>query len=110
MTDIPKYEYRRLSAEIDAVLSDQTNAAIKSRITLRDAVCAFVIAERARGTTRKSVIKTVKGILKEAEERAAPAGEKTEYVENGLSRQLVDWCIEFHRQQPVTIAAPAKLS
>ncbi|MDQ6770757.1 MAG: hypothetical protein M3Z54_12305 [Gemmatimonadota bacterium] len=110
MIDKTKNEYRLLSSEIDAVLADKTNAAITSRMTLRDAVCGFVVAEQARGTTRKSVIQTVKKILKEAEERAGAAAEKTEYVENGLSKQLVDWCIAFHRQELVAIAARPQVS
>lgn len=104
MIDRTKNEYVRLSGEIDAVLSDKTNPAIKARINLRDAVCAFVEAERERGTTRQSVIQTVKEILKEAEHRAIPVYVQTEGSESQLSKQLVDWCIEFHRKERI---APA---
>lgn len=97
MIDRTRNEYVRLAGEIDSVLSDKTNPAIKAPISLRDAVCAFVEAERERGTTRQSVIQSVKGILKDAEHLASPTHAKADRSDSQLSKQLVDWCIEFHR-------------
>ncbi len=96
MTNKPKEEYRTLSTEIGKALSDRTNAATSDRITLRDAVCAYVAAERATGTTLDSVIQRVKDILRKAEEEAASATDATERRDDGLAQQLVDWCTEFH--------------
>lgn len=95
MTDNEKYQ--SLSAEIRNVLSDKTNAAISTRIVLRDAVCAYVIAERARGKMLGSILRTVKEMLRSAEEAAATATNATVSRDNELAQQLVDWCTEFHR-------------
>jgi ElaB/YqjD/DUF883 family membrane-anchored ribosome-binding protein len=96
MIDKAREEYRTLSTEISKVLSDRTNAATSDRISLRDAVCAYVAAERATGTTLHSVIQRVKEILKKAEEEAASATDATERRDDGLAHQLVVWCMEFH--------------
>lgn len=105
MIDKAREEYRTLSTEISKVLSDRTNAATIDRITLRDAVCAYVAAERATGTTLHSVIQRVKEILKKAEEEAASATDATERRDDGLAQQLVIWCMEFHHT-----ADPARVS
>jgi len=96
MSDKPKEKYPTLSTEISKVLVDRTNAAIRDRITLRDAVCAYVAAERARGTTLKSLLQTLKEMLRKAEEVAASATDATVRRDNELAQQLVDWCTEFH--------------
>lgn len=102
MTDNEKYQ--SLSAEIRKVLSDRTHAAISGRITLRDAVCAYVIAERARGKMLTSILRTVKEMLRRAEEAAATATDATVHRDNELAKQLVDWCTEFHRAtEPATV-------
>jgi hypothetical protein len=102
MTDNEKYQ--SLSAEIRKVLSDRTNAAISGRIGLRDAVCAYVIAERARGKMLRSILRTVKEMLRRAEEAAATATDATVHRDNELAQQLVDWCTEFHRAaEPVRL-------
>jgi len=105
MTDRPNEEYRTLSTEISNVLTDKTSAAILDRTTLRDAVCAYVAAERATGTTVSSVIQRVKEILRKAEEEAASATDATERRDDGLAQQLVVWCMEFHHT-----ADPARVS
>ena len=102
MTDNEKYQ--SLSAEISKVLSDRTEAAISDRITLRDSVCAYVEAERARGKTLRSILRTVKEMLRRAEEAAATATNATVHRDNELAQQLVDWCTEFH-----SAAEPAAL-
>ena len=85
-------EYWTLLRQLAAELSERTNAAGRDRIALRDAVCAFVAAEHARGTPLGSVIVTVKKILREAEEKNATAAASDE-----LATQLIAWCREFHR-------------
>lgn len=94
MTDNERYQ--SLSTEITKVLADRTDAAIRDRITLRDAVCAYVTAERARGKTLKSILRTVKEMLRRAEEAAATATDATVERDNELAQQLIDWCTEFH--------------
>ena len=101
MTDKTEEEYRTLSTEINNVLSDKTHAAIRDRIILRDAVCAYVTAERARGTTLKSLLQTLKEMLRKAEESAASATDARVRRDNELAQQLVDWCTEFHRTADV---------
>ena len=96
MTNEPNKGYQALSTEIRNALSDRTNMAISDRTALRDAVCAYVAAERLIGTTLKSVIESVKEILREAEKAAVTATDATEHRDDRLARQLVDWCTEFH--------------
>ena len=79
-----------LLAELTAVLSDKVEAAVKARLALRDAVCAYVAVEQARGIPLAAVVQAVKKILCAAEERVAKATD-------ALAIQLVDWCVEFQQ-------------
>jgi hypothetical protein len=82
-------EYRKLLAELTAVIAEKTHQASADSIALRDAVCAYVAAEHSRGTPLASVVETVKQILRKAEKETAQAPAN-------LAQQLVDWCHEFH--------------
>ncbi|HVS59340.1 MAG TPA: hypothetical protein VHE82_01465 [Gemmatimonadaceae bacterium] len=95
MTDKTEKEYRTLLADLNKALSDRTGTATSDRVILRAAVCAYVAAEQARGTTLKSVIQTVEEILREAEQAAASATDATERRDGDLAKQLVAWCVEF---------------
>jgi len=98
MTDNSKPEHRKLATELDRVLSDRTQAAITDRTTLRDAVCAYVDAERLRGTPLATLIETVNEILRKAEVGAALKTDGEADRDDELARQLVTWCLEFHRR------------
>jgi hypothetical protein len=89
MIDRSGNEYRELLAELTAVIADRTREASHDSIALRDAVCAYVAVEHERGTPLKSVVETVKQILRKAEKGTAGAPRH-------LAQQLVDWCHEFH--------------
>lgn len=100
MTDKTEQEYRALFAQLNEVLTDRAHAATGDRATLRDAVCAYVAAEQARGTTLESVIHTVEAILRKTKEAGASATDATERREGDdgdLARQLVAWCVEGGR-------------
>jgi hypothetical protein len=104
MTDKSKPEHRKLATELDRVLSDRTQQAIADRITLRDAVCTYVDAERSRGTVLADLIETVNEILRKAEVLAALKSDGEADRDDELGRQLVTWCLEFHRRtDPVTM-------
>ena len=92
-------EYWTLLSKLASELSERTDAASRDRIALRDAVCAFVAAERTRGTPVGSVIQTVKKILREAEQKSMTSGATDE-----LATQLVAWCKEFHRSAGTMIS------
>lgn len=92
MTNNSGAEYRVLLAEITRVVGDKTSTIVNDRIVLRDAVCAYVAAEHARGTPLQGVIQTVRQILRKAEEGTAT-------VTDELARQLIDWCLEFHPEE-----------
>ncbi len=77
-------------AELTVVLSNKVEAAVEARLALRDAVCAYVAVEQARGIPLAAVVQAVKKILCAAEEGVAKATD-------ALAIQLVDWCVEFHR-------------
>ncbi|MEO7369019.1 MAG: hypothetical protein ABIZ36_13770 [Gemmatimonadaceae bacterium] len=87
-----KTEHEVLLAELRDTLTTRTEAAIESRIELRDAVCRFVDAEQTRGTPLATIINSVKEILAKAEEGAT--GATTE-----LAQQLIDWCRLFHGER-----------
>ena len=89
MTDKTSKEHNALLAQLSSAIAEKTDAAIRSRVSLRDAVCAYVAVEHARGMPLAGVIATVKAILRKAEEGIAAATDE-------LAQQLVDWCIEFH--------------
>lgn len=83
-------EYRTLLAEAELLLADSTNKAIKDRIQLRDAVCAYLDAEQKRGTSLASVLDSVEGILIRAAGRLGDVGGHQKFAQ-----QLVDWCLEL---------------
>lgn len=93
MTD--KKEYRNLLDEAERLLNDATNSAVKDRIALRDAVCAYLIAERDKGSDIESVRSSVEAILIRAEVRVGKLNGHKE-----LANELVDWCMEQSRQKP----------
>jgi len=98
MMDKSKPEHRKLATELDRVLSDTTKQAITDRTTLRDAVCAYVDAERLRGTPLTTLIETVNEILRKAEVGAALKSDGDADRDDELARQLVNWCLEFHHR------------
>lgn len=89
MTD--KKDYQTLLAEAEAFLSNETSAALSDRITLRNAVCAYLAAEQARGTPIETVRATVERILERAEERIG-SGAPGSDGHRELAQKLIDWC------------------
>ena len=85
-------EYDALLEQLSSVIAEKTDAAIDARIALRDAVCAFVAVEQARGMPLSLVITTVNEILARVQ---AGVGKATD----ALARQLIDWCVEFHQSR-----------
>ena len=68
-------------------LAVETDAAVHDRIMLRDAVCAYFTAERARGATVPDITEILKDVLKRADG-----------VEGGteeLAHRLIDWCLKL---------------
>ena len=86
-------EYRTLLAEAEKLLGDSTNDAIRDRIELREAVCAYFEAERERGTPLSAILESVEGILDRA---ASRLGDVDGYQK--FAQQLIDWCIELYRK------------
>lgn len=70
-----------------AALFASTHAVISDRAILRAAVCAYLAAEQARGSTVASVVQVVREILAKAAEGAA-------HVNEELAQQLADSCLE----------------
>lgn len=96
MTDKRTKEHNALLAQLSSAIAEKADTAILSRISLRDAVCAYVAIEQARGMPLAGVTEMVKAILRKAEEGIAAATDE-------LAQQLIDWCIEFH---PATALQP----
>ena len=87
-------EYRKLLANINKVITDQAQTVTGDRIALRDAVCAYIEAEQARGTPRARVIQILEEILLNAEQRDAGTSDAGANLSSELASQLVAWCIE----------------
>ena len=87
MTD--KNTYRVLLDEAEKLLTHATDTAVEDRIALREAVCAFLIAERANGSSVETVLESVEAILMRAELRVGKLNGHSE-----LARRLVEWCIQ----------------
>lgn len=90
MTDEKTKQHRTLVAAASDALSAGTHAAISDRKTLRDAVCAYLAAEQARGSTVESIVQTVKDILSKANGERADTNDQ-------LAEQLVDSCLGYYR-------------
>ena len=88
-------EYRILFEKLNKVLTERTDDALGHRIKLRDAVCAYVTVEQARGTAIDRVIHAVDAILRKAEEGAAVGAETMKLRDEALASRLVYWCIAF---------------
>ena len=78
---------RRVLAEAETFLGELTDAATRDRIELRDAVCAYFVAQRSLGAGVESIVDAVEVILRQAEKRNGVTNDSKE-----LARQLVDWC------------------
>ncbi|HVF38408.1 MAG TPA: hypothetical protein VM939_00820 [Gemmatimonadaceae bacterium] len=72
----------------DAV-ADKAHIAAADRVELRDAVCAYVVVEHARGIALIAIIDTVKNILADAERESRQTSDE-------LAQQLIDWCLQYH--------------
>ncbi len=87
-------EYRKLLANINNVITNQAQTVTGDRIALRDAVCAYLEAEQARGTPRARVIQILEEILRNAEQRAERTSNAGANLSGELANQLVAWCVE----------------
>lgn len=90
-----KKEHEALLAEVEKLLSD-ADTAIKDRVALRDAVCAYFAAERERGESLDSIVTSVEDMLDRAEARASGRINGHD-GQRELAQQLIDWCIELDR-------------
>jgi hypothetical protein len=84
-----KYEYRVLLDEAEKLMADATNTALRDRVELRDAVCAYLDAEQAKGSSIELVRSSVEAILIRAEVRVGKLNGHAE-----LAKDFVDWCLE----------------
>lgn len=84
-------EYSALLRQAEKLLADSTNHALKDRIELRDAVCAYLEAEQKRGTPLSTVLESVEGILDRAAQRLGEVDGNKEFAQ-----QLIDWCLELY--------------
>lgn len=69
---------------------------MNDRIALRDAVCAYYVAQRGTGTPLGTILQSVEEILDRAEARVA-GGPVDGNGQDELARQLIDWCLELDR-------------
>lgn len=82
-------QYRALLNEAEKLLTDATDTAIRDRVELRDAVCAYLVSEQGKGSPIKSIRDSVEAILMRAQMRIGKLDGHKE-----LARDLVDWCLQ----------------
>jgi hypothetical protein len=96
-SDLPaktEEEYRKLLTSINEIITDQVQAATADHIGLRDAVCAYLEAELARGTTLTRITQIVEEILRKTELRESRLGDPSTSRNGDLAKRLVAWCVE----------------
>ena len=93
-----KNSYRVLLDEAEKLLTDSTNTATRDRVELRDAVCAYLIAEQTKGSSIDSIRTSIEAILIRAEARVGKLDGHKE-----LARDLLDWCL--NRNESGTLGA-----
>lgn len=81
-----------LAEELDKLLTD-ADTALKDRIALRDAVCAYYDGEKANGVPLERILMSVTEMLDRAEERVT--GVEGQNGMHELAQQLIDWCVEL---------------
>jgi len=84
-----KNSYRVLLDEAEKLLTDATNTATHDRVELRDAVCAYLVAEQTKGSSIDSIRTSIEAILIRAEVRVGKLDGHKE-----LARDLLQWCLE----------------
>jgi len=84
-----KNSYRVLLDEAEALLNTATNTATRDRVELRDAVCAYLITEQAKGSSIDSIRTSIEAILMRAEVRVGKLNGHKE-----LARDLLEWCLD----------------
>ena len=81
-----------MAAELEKLLTD-ADTAIKDRIALRDAVCAYYGSERRNGVSLERILLSVTEMLDRAEARITGIEGKNGQEE--LAQRLIDWCVEL---------------
>lgn len=84
--------FRELLAKVEKAVAPEAQAAIDARVQLRDAVCAFLLAESRAGTSIADVTTQVDAILKSAELA------NSILTDRGLAARLIAWCVGQHPQ------------
>ena len=77
-------------AQVNHALAIGTKAAIRDRIVLRDAICAYLAAEQARGTPLAHITQTLIDVLKKSDRDTT----------DETTQEFVDWCMKF-RVSPI---------
>ena len=90
MADQDKKNSATSLGQVNHALAIGTKAAIRDRITLRDAICAYLAAEQARGTPLAHITQTLIDVLKKSDKDTA----------DETTREFVDWCMKF-RVSPI---------
>ena len=94
-----------LDEKLASHFAQALGGAVDSLRDLRESVCSFVEAERARGTSLDEVIERVSTMLEKARKadpsRAALTPESAA-AERKLAKEMVNWCVDSY------IPAPAR--
>ena len=86
--------HEKSMADLDRILTDKMAVATEDRIALRDAVCEYVSAQRARGTSLKHMSQALMAVIRRAAGTLAATDE--------LVRQLIGWCMRLQRVVPAS--------
>ena len=94
-----KKEYQTLVAEAEKLVEQSTRIAITDRIALRDAVCAYLAAERKNGVRIESVRASVEKIL----HSSARDGDGDGADSKAMAGKLINWCVQKQRSEDMKI-------
>lgn len=94
-----KKEYQTLVAEAEKLVEQSTRIAITDRLALRDAVCAYLAAERKNGVRIETVRASVERILLSS----ARDGDGDGADSKAMAERLIDWCVQKQRSADMKI-------
>jgi hypothetical protein len=88
-----------LDEKLATLFAEAVGGAVDSLRSLRESVCMYVEAERARGASLDAVIARVSTMLERVRHQSSPetgiAAQPTQ-AERELAKEMVQWCIDTY--------------
>ena len=84
-----------LDEKLASLFAEAVAGAVDSLRDLRESVCMYVDAERARGTSLNEVIAKVSTMLERVRQQSGAAAPPTA-AERELAKEMVNWCVDSY--------------